>query len=174
MNPTNRLVRHATLVVGLSLTCLAASAQQAPTRGGSPAWLQAAPAGTFVDPNVATSTFTGTFVLNFTVTIKSIVPGAFPIHCTATMTAIDASSLVYSETKIVAATRTSNTATCSISVPYSWILASTGTAMVQTNYQVGTEGTGSSLVYRMATGTLPSVVLPANTTTLTRSVAVTI
>jgi hypothetical protein len=168
------IVRHATVVAGLSLACIAASAQQAPARAGLPTWMSTAPAGTFVDPNVATSTFTGTFVLNFTVTIKSIVPGAFPIHCTATILPIDASGLSYTEIKSVAGTRSSNTATCSISIPYSWILASTGTAMVQTQYMVGTQGTGSSLVLREATGSLPGVTLPANTTTLTRSVAVTI
>jgi hypothetical protein len=106
--------------------------------------------------------------------LKSIVPGAFPIHCTASFTTVDGSGLVYSEYKVVVATRTSNTATCSITVPYSWVLLSTGSAMVQTQYTVGTEGTGSSLVMRQATGTLAPVALPANTTTLTRSVAVTI
>ena len=170
----NCIVRRAALVAGLSLVTLVASAQQAPAHAAVPSWM-APPlaAQTAADPNAATATYTGTFVLNFTITIKSIVPGAVPIHCTGIFSPLDASSLNYSDYKTVVAVRSGNTATCALSVPYSWVLAN-ASALVSTQYIVGTEGTGSSLVMRQASGSLGTVTLPANTTTLTRSVAVTI
>lgn len=121
---------------------------------------------------LATSTYTGTFSFRFTVTLKSGVPSDYPIQCSASVSPIDSSGLYYSDVKTVLASRTGSTATCNLSIYYSWVLANSS-ALVTTTYWVATSG-ASSLVSREAIGSLPKVTLPANGGSLSRSVAVTL
>ena len=166
--------RGALVAAGLCLAAAGASAQQSVARSAPAPWATQRAAAPMVDPNVALSTFGGSFVLNFTITIKSIIPSSFPIQCGATLMATDmAAGGIFSEDKIVFATRSGNTATCSITVPYSWSLSSASTP-VSTTYMITTTGTGSSLFERISTGMLPSITVPVNGTTSTRAIAITI
>ena len=167
---TKTIHRTALVAAGLALAAAGASAQHV----GTPQWAQQQAAAAKVDPNVAVATYTGTFVLNFTISIKSSIPASYPIQCSASFMPTDiGSGYFFNEEKTVLAIHSGSTGSCSITVPYSWVLSSS-TAPVSTTYTVSTSGTGSSLVNRISTGSLASVPLPANTTTLTRTVAVTI
>ena len=170
---TRSIHRSALVAAGFCLAAAGASAQQSGAHAGAAPWaVQAAAA---VDPNVAVATYTGTFFLSFTIAVKSSIPTNFPIQCSATMTVTDiANGAFYSESKAGVATRTGNTATCSLTVPYAWSLSS-GSLQVATNYMVSATSTGgSSFVSRFSSGALPSVTVPVNGTTLSRPVAVTI
>ena len=170
---SNAIRRVVFVAASLGLAAAGASAQQPGVHAGVAPWAmqQAAAAA---DPNATLSTFTGSFVLNFSISIKSIIPSSFPIQCNASLTPSDiGSGYFYVEQKTVYATRSGNTATCSVTVPYSWQLSSASTP-VSTTFMIMTEGTGSSLLNRVSTGNLPSVTLPANATTLTRAIAITI
>lgn len=171
----SQFIRRAALVAAsLGLAAAGASAQQSGALPGTSQWAMQQAAAAKVDPNVVVATYTGSFVLNYTITIKSIVPSSFPIQCGASLTPSDiGSGYFYVESKTVFATRSGNTASCSVTVPYSWQLSS-ATTPVTTTYTIMTQGTGSSLLDRISTGNLPSVTLPTNGTTLTRSVAITI
>jgi hypothetical protein len=122
----------------------------------------------------ATSTFTGSFTLTFNITVKPGLPATgYPINCSATVTPIDSSGLTYSDSKTVLGARSGSTATCSITIYYSWNLAN-ASAMVLTQYEVTAIGSGTSLVDRFSIGSLPTIVLPANGGSSSRTVNVTI
>lgn len=123
--------------------------------------------------NLAMATYNGNFILKFTITLKSGIPADWPIQCQGGVQPLDSSGLYYNDTKVVYATRSGNTATCSMSIYYAWSLADSD-AQVTTSYYVSTYGTSTSLASRYAYGTLPRVTLPANNGTLSRNVNVTL
>ena len=119
------------------------------------------------------STFTGTFIFNFVITLKPTIPTNYPITCSATLMPLDVSAGVTYDVKSVTAVRSGNTATCNFSINYAWNLSS-GSTMVNTSYTVTSAGTTTSLIDRTSAGSLPSVTVPANGTSLTRAVDVTL
>lgn len=79
----------------------------------------------------ATTTFTGTFVFNFTISVKANITSTAKIQCTATAALFDTSTgnnIIEQDT--VLATRSGSTATCSPTIPYSWNLGSGSTDRV--------------------------------------------
>jgi len=119
------------------------------------------------------ATYTGTLVMKFNITLKSGIPTDAVINCTQNAIVSDPIG-TYSETKTYKATRTGNTATCSVSIPYSWVLSS-GDQQISQTYSVVVYGTASSaLVLREASSYGTYVDMPANGGTSTRTVNVTL
>lgn len=173
---------HSSVFAAALLMSVAAQAAGPQTPAGVPGFLNPKTgvftaqvvAPTEADLNtLAAATYTGTLVLKFNITIKSGIPADWPIYCTQTVSPIDSGGLFYSDVKTGIATRTGNTATCTAAVYYSWILASASTP-VTTSYDVSTTGVSTSTINRVAVGSVPNVMLPANGGSLTRTVAVTL
>jgi hypothetical protein len=86
----------------------------------------------------ALTTFTGTVKLTITITVKST--SITNLKCVAIVEAADGGSLgirQLSEIDFVAATGTGTTRTCTLSVPYSWGLATQSSDTMNTSYEVG-------------------------------------
>jgi len=126
---------------------------------------------------LALTTFTGTIKLTLTITVKSA--GITKINCFALVDAEDAvllgSPRSISEFDIVAATGTGTTRTCTLSVPYSWSLATQSSDTMTTSYEVS----NNLLLLTTAPPDRTSVLVPVDTrkipangtiTTLTASV----
>lgn len=87
---------------------------------------------------LATTTYTGTFVVNFTITVSSVIPVTKTIGCVAGASLVDTGT-VHAIVDLAgsAVTRgTGSTVTCSVSIPYSWSLASASTDSVELSYAV--------------------------------------
>ena len=121
------------------------------------------------------STYTGTLVATFTITIDSTLPTSDQIACAVRTTVNDTSGATYKEIAEVAATRSGSTATCTVKVPYSWGLSSASdtvqleydvvvpTALVTTNSTPGRDSTRTTAI------PLP---LKGATTTLTADITI--
>lgn len=71
------------------------------------------------------TTFGGKFVFNFTITVSSTLASTAKIGCEVTASLEDAASLnSILETASVVATLSGSTASCTVTVPYSWNLSS--------------------------------------------------
>jgi hypothetical protein len=123
-------------------------------------------------PNVAT---TGTLIYKFTITISSTdITTAEQIACMSTNDVFDSSGRTFDEQKTVAATRTGSTATCTITVPYSWALSSASTDMISQDVNVTVPYSAITLPLRLSDQTLASIKVPASGTKTTTNVAFTI
>jgi hypothetical protein len=120
---------------------------------------------------------TGKLVFNFTITIASTIATTSPIACTGTAEVIDASSNFILESASVAASRSGATATCTVSIPYSWSLTTASTDKVILNISVtaGSLASGSAgLPNRSHSQGLGQISVPAPGVTTTETVKVTI
>jgi hypothetical protein len=85
---------------------------------------------------------------------------------------------VISEIAAVAATRSGSTATCTVTIPYSWSLINSTTDMVQLSYVItapGAVSTGTTgLPYRASSRNFVSIKVPANAATTTETLKATI
>ena len=122
----------------------------------------------------ATSPQTGTIVVNFTITIKSVIPATAPINCSveATVTEVSAGGVnIISDGATVAATRTGNTAKCTVTIPYSWMVSNTATARLSLNYSLVASRPGTTgLLNRTSIGTIATIPVPANGATTPQTV----
>jgi hypothetical protein len=122
----------------------------------------------------ALTTFTGTINVTLTVTLKTTA--ITNVTCSEEVSVIDGTSSprFFAESNSVAATGTGNTRTCTLSIPYSWALATQPNDMMSTSYVVaGTKGTG--LPTRSSTlSPLDTRSVPANGTTTSLTAAVTL
>lgn len=125
---------------------------------------------------LALTTFGGKFVYNFTITVKSTLPVADVIVCNGTASFFDTSGKTIEESASVAAARAGGTATCSVTIPYSWALAGGSTDMVSLAYTISVPepGTGMALPQRLSTQGIASIHVPANGSTTTETIAATI
>ncbi len=92
-------------------------------------------AGDGLEPG--TVTITGKFVFNFTITLDSTVPSGDAVACFAAAGTYDntrGTDLYESGTS--QATVTGSTATCTVSLPYSWLMASAPEDTVSLGYNV--------------------------------------
>ena len=123
----------------------------------------------------ALTTFTGTINVTLTITLKTTA--ITNVTCSEEVSVIDAitsSPRFFAEGDSVAATGTGTTRTCTLSIPYSWALATQPNDTMSTSYVVaGTKGTG--LPTRSSTlSPLDTRSVPANGTTTTLTAAVTL
>jgi hypothetical protein len=121
------------------------------------------------------STLTGTFVVNFTITVKSAIPATAPITCSVSADLIEASLSgvnIIVETATVVGTRTGSTAKCTVTIPYSWTVLNLTTAKVSLTYSLsGGKATATAgLVSRSNSGGIASIPVPANGATTTQTV----
>jgi hypothetical protein len=130
----------------------------------------------------ALTTFGGTFVFKITITVKSTNLGTDTIACSAGVGVIDQNPTTFvvtgtwEEGAAVAATRSGSTATCTVTIPYSWSLANGTTDTVNPDYAIEVPGAAANppLPSRFNSHSLSSMHVPANGTTTTITVAATI
>ena len=126
------------------------------------------------NPDTTFTTFTGEFVFKFTVTIKSSIPTSTPIDCEAQADVFDESGVSHDETAEVVASRSGSTATCTVTIPYSWALSTASSDGVSLSYNVDAAGGTTGEIDRESDNSLVSIKVPANGATTTETVAVTI
>jgi hypothetical protein len=123
-----------------------------------------------VAPEAALTTYSGTIVLVFTITIVSAIPTTDQIQCSGGVDASDSSfANNFDEQASVAATRSGTTASCTVKIPYKWMLGSGPT--YTPSYTVGTVTTNAR---SSAYFTLASRPVPASGTTTTLKFEVTL
>lgn len=123
----------------------------------------------------AAATQGGSFVVNFTITIRSAIPTNSVINCGVSAVLTEASVAgvnIITEGANVAATRTGNTAKCTVTIPYSWQVLNPATARVSLSYILSasraTAATG--LLNRTSGGSIASIPVPANGATTPQTV----
>jgi hypothetical protein len=85
----------------------------------------------------ATVIYTGKFVYSFTITVGSTLPKGDVIQCVGFASTYDSTrGTRYYEQGASLASVSGSTATCTVTIPYSWPLASPGTDTVGLSYQI--------------------------------------
>lgn len=129
---------------------------------------------------VATTTFTGKIVVNFTITIDSTIASTNKIGCQVEASLEDAGTANFiSESAATAVTRgTATTVACSVSIPYSWKLATASTDMIGLTYTITSPVEAATAAaefpLRISSQSLPTIKVPSSGTTTTEAVAATI
>ncbi|HKV09090.1 MAG TPA: hypothetical protein VJ725_13185 [Thermoanaerobaculia bacterium] len=129
------------------------------------------------DSEVEKADNAGTIIVNITITIKSAIPATSPISCgvLASVTDINISTggiNIISEAATVTATRTGNTAKCTVTMPYSWTGLNPASAKLNLiyNLSMGKATATTGLQVRVSSGTIANISVPANGSTTTRAV----
>jgi hypothetical protein len=120
---------------------------------------------------------TGTFVYSVTITVSSALPTTATITCDLSGGTDDLVSGVYSNEVEVTAKRTGNTATCTLTMPYSWDLADASKDTVELDLGItATNGSFGSAGYYFEEFIAPATTsaVPKTGTTTTKSVTATI
>ena len=95
------------------------------------------------DTSFTATTYNGKLVFNFTITVASSLPSTAMISCDASARVLDNPSgggNFLSESGAVTATRNGSTATCAITIPYSWPLVTGSTDMMTLSYFISAFG----------------------------------
>jgi len=123
-----------------------------------------------------TTTYTGKFVLNFTITITSAIPTGTVIACDGNATLVDSTG-DESDSLSNSAVRSGSTATCSVTIPYSWAVTSTSESVYVT-YDISAppQPLSSSATFprRYSSHPLAKITVPANGATTTYTISATI
>ncbi len=120
---------------------------------------------------------TGKLVFNVTITVSSALSTKAVIECDVAGGVADLTTGEFSNVALVTATRSGNTATCALTIPYSWDLATPTKDTVEFDLSVSaTVGTLGTAGFYNETFTAPAVTMkvPANGTTTTEDVTTTI
>lgn len=83
----------------------------------------------------ATTTYSGTIEVTVTVTLKTALPSGDKVACSVGATAISDSettgaNVAYDESATSLATVSGSTATCKVNIPYSWVLLTPSTTVI--------------------------------------------
>jgi len=133
-----------------------------------------------VDVPDVTTTETGKFVFKFTITIESSIPSGFLVGCGASADTFDVGrESSYTESAGTPAAVTGSTATCTVTIPYSWPMSTPTMDSVNLSYDVviyNPNATNSkAAVSRDSSHTInPSFAVPPIGQTTTVSVAATV
>ena len=132
--------------------------------------------------NVAPTT--GTFVVNFAITIQSSFPANTTITCSVTANADNVStnpvgSSVFIEQASTTAAISGASASCSVTIPYSWTLATPASDHVGLGYTITASTPAAAPIVALTTlryssQEIATIPVPASGTTTTQSVAATI
>ena len=131
---------------------------------------------------------TGKFVFNFTITVTSTVPKNGLVLCQADATVFETSTgqSISERVQGIATKGTGSTYTCSLIMPYSWVLATPGSDMATLSSRVelvdafqitATNGTGilvSPNSLRQSQQNIGSIKIPATGSTTTETVTQTL
>jgi hypothetical protein len=139
---------------------------------------------TRIEPEASSPATTGTIQVTLTITLKTALPKGGNIVCGADLTAMSMNLTAgtvsdWSEMANSAATTGGSTATCTVNVPYSWVIpakSSTVTNSVTGTYSVtmnNASGASPSLI-RFSSGTFLSGVIPTSGSTSKYTVGVTL
>jgi hypothetical protein len=138
-----------------------------------------------VNPEVvppAATTFTGTFIVKFSIMVKSAIATTTPILCQVDASVVDQSTTTLQvaneieETASLGATRGTGTASCTVTIPYSWLLSFGSTDTVTLSYILAAEGTGvaTSALVRTSAQDIARIPVPKTGTTTNESVSATL
>lgn len=144
-----------------------------------------APQPSAIDPTdaaaaVTLTTFTGKIVVNFTITVNSTIASANKIACSVNAFLSDVGSAnTITEGAANAVTRgTATTVACSVSIPYSWKLATASTDTVSLAWSITSPvevaTPAGEYPLRTSSQSLGSIKVPSSGTTTTMAVAATI
>jgi hypothetical protein len=128
----------------------------------------------------AATKFTGTFVVAFSITVKSSIPTSTPIVCTVDASVVDQSPSTFQianeifESANLAATRSSKTASCTVTLPYSWLLSFSSTDTVSLSYILEAQGTTAGSAGRYSSQDIATIPIPANGATTHENVSATL
>ena len=125
----------------------------------------------------AATVFGGKLVFNFTITVASTLAATDVITCSADADVLDLGAGVpLIEEATVKATRSGTTATCAVTIPYSWSLATASTDKMSLSYVISGMGAtaATALPSRLSSQGLGSFAIPANGTTSTYTIKATI
>lgn len=134
-------------------------------------------------PVVAT---TGTLVLKFTITVKSVIPKNSVLGCTASADISETGFSADEHGSGVAKLLSGDTYSCTVTIPYSWALSTPAsdtiyleaTANIGYGYQVtatnGADATVQPIDYRDSTHSVPSIKVPATGATTTETITFTL
>jgi hypothetical protein len=128
----------------------------------------------------ALTVFAGKIVTTFTITVDSTIAATAKIGCEVDAGLEDAGSGNFiSVSAAVAVVRGSGrTVTCTVSIPYSWKLATGATDMISLTYTitspVAVATVAAEFPLRISTQSLPTIKVPATGTTTNETVAATI
>jgi hypothetical protein len=116
-----------------------------------------------VIPN-ALSTVTGKFVVKFTITVSSTLPTTDVISCGVSAEVLDTSTqFILLDSATVAATRSGSTATCTVTLPYSWSLGSSTLDKALLSFTISSPATTAGTQYpnRYSQHSFASISIPA-------------
>lgn len=127
-----------------------------------------------VTPATTISPTTGKLVANITIAVESAIPTTVPISCGLDASVEEVNSATFAvrtfeESASVNATRTSSTtASCEVTIPYSWPLSTPSSDTVTLSITLSAAGTTIS---RTSNIDLPVISVPANGATTTETVS---
>jgi hypothetical protein len=129
---------------------------------------------------------TGTLVYNFTITLKTPLPKGGILTCTGGGEVIETKYSTDEGGFGIAKLVSGDTYSCSVSLPYSWMLSTPTTDKILLSFKVqvnealeitAANGTGTTFLVsagRASAQTLPSIAVPANGATTTETVSLTL
>ena len=129
---------------------------------------------------------TGTLVFKFTITMKSTLPKNAILICSAQGAVIETTLSETEDEFGIATLESGNTYSCSVSMPYSWLLNTPSSDKIILSYKAqtlealqvtATNGTGISVTStagRSSSHTIPSIPVPPSGATTTETVSVTL
>ncbi len=124
----------------------------------------------------AASTFGGTLVFKFTITVSSTIASTTKIACEANALVSDSNG-TYEEAAAVSVARGSGTTvSCTVNIPYSWALNTGSSDQVFMSYGISTatSSTTALVPQRVSGHSFPSIAVPANGATTTTTISATI
>jgi hypothetical protein len=126
------------------------------------------------------TTFGGSFVVSFTISVKSAIASTAKIACSVSAITIDniasGAPNIIEEEAAVLATRSGTSATCTVTIPYSWNLATATSDKVTLTYVLSApaEATATTAFpQRLSTQTIATIAVPANGKTTDETVTAT-
>jgi len=126
----------------------------------------------------AKTTFTGKIVFNFTITVNSTIASTDAIACIAGGGLSDSGVSIVEEAATSVTRGTGTTVTCSVTVPYSWNLATASTDKIRLSYSiflpVNFTTTAGAYPNRQAGQSLGTIAVPPTGTTTTETITATI
>jgi hypothetical protein len=144
-------------------------------RPAQPGPVKPVPQRLFYQQGPLIASTSGKFVYNFTIAVRSTIPASDVIECTGSASVFDTSGRTMEESAGVAATRGTSTATCAVTIPYSWPLAGASTDMVNLGFTISAPATGpSALPNRVSTQGFATIHVPTSGSTTTEVISATI
>jgi hypothetical protein len=95
--------------------------------------------------SAATTPTTGTYTINFTITVASSIPATYDISCSSELEVTGDKVGTVVETASALATRSGSTATCTVTIPYSWNLETPTTDKLYVSYYLLTPANGKTV-----------------------------